>query len=169
MPARLTLKMRGSGAGEAARARAAAPGRWGREGSMCAGRFSMTRSQTGRAMDSSAVGSEEEAFADEIARLNGMLSAGLSFRLAAVDHVAYLEPPPPGGPSFRAAPLVASGVLVHGRRDGALRVASRPVMLAPKRRDRLLALASCLAECAMDLGLGTGVYGPSLRAGPWSR
>lgn len=88
-----------------------------------------------------------------------MLHAGLSFWLAPA---AKGQPPEPWAGFERGEPpgasLEASGVLVQGCAGGVLRTASRAVTLAAARRDRLLALASCLAECAMDLGLGTGIY-----------
>lgn len=99
----------------------------------------------------------ERSFADELERLNALLGKGISFELL----------PAAGGVEAAGRGRVseegllcsspASGVLTLGR-AGREVAAARPLPLPRGRRERLLALASCLAECAMDLGLGAAVY-----------
>ena len=88
---------------------------------------------------------------DDLARLNSLLVADIRFAV---------EP-------AREPASTASGVLTHrvsGRRQ---RSASFPVICSAVRRQLLHSLAGSLAECAMTLGLGAGVYRGS-RATPGS-
>lgn len=115
-------------------------------------------------MDLRAGRRRDEAFAADVARLNGLLGVGISFELISVDVVVGdATGEQRRGRASPAAPRVASGILILGEGGTVRRVASRPVALSRRRRDRFLALASCLAECAMDLGLGIGVYGHAAR------
>lgn len=102
---------------------------------------------------------QDEALSADVAQLNGLLGVGISFRLVSGDGDAGGMGPGGhrGGASWNGS-SIASGVLTLGEKGNARRAASRPVALSRRRRDRLLALASCLAECAMDLGIGIGVY-----------
>jgi len=50
------------------------------------------------------------------------------------------------------------GVLTHRVSDRRQRTASFPVLCSAARRQQLHSLARSLAECAMALGLGAGVY-----------
>ena len=101
----------------------------------------------------------DESFAADIAQLNGLLGVGISFELTSFDvAVGAMGGQQRRGCASPTAPRVASGVLILGEGDTVRRIASRPVALSRRRRDRFLALASCLAECAMDLGLGIGIY-----------
>ncbi len=101
----------------------------------------------------------DESFAADVAQLNALLGVGISFELTSfgVAIEGAVGQQRRGGASPSAL-RVASGVLILGEGGTVRRVASRPVALSRRRRDRFLALASCLAECAMDLGLGIGVY-----------
>ncbi len=51
-----------------------------------------------------------------------------------------------------------TGVLVVEFAGGRRRRADHPVLIAGERRRRLHSLAASIAECAMSLGLGTGIY-----------
>lgn len=87
----------------------------------------------------------------DLARLNSLLVADIRFAV---------EP-------TREPASTARGVLTHrvsGRRE---RSASFPVICFAVRRQLLHSLAGSLAECAMTLGLGAGVYRES-RAAPGS-
>jgi len=77
----------------------------------------------------------------DLARLNSALAAGIRFALEPT-----LEP---------ASTL--RGVLTH-LVSGGRRSASFPVSCSAVRRQLLHSLARSLAECAMVLGLGAGVY-----------
>ena len=126
----------------------------GRDEGVCADRFSMTRAIQEGVMGTVAGRRSDELLSPDIARLNEMLRAGLSFELVGLESL----PTSAGARGARDEAVVrASGVLAQAVRGAARRVASHPVALAARRRDRLLALSSCLAECAMDLGLGVGV------------
>jgi hypothetical protein len=94
----------------------------------------------------------------DVAYLNGLLVSGVSLSLVAepglVDGAAiefdWTAVPTGQGASARV-------VLVATDRQGGRREASRRLRLTPGRRPWLLALSAGLAECAMDLGLGTSV------------
>jgi hypothetical protein len=91
----------------------------------------------------------------ELARLNEALGAHLSLSL---------ERGGAGGGGCEAAhergrrPGPETAVLVAVTSNGTRRSASCPVAPATRRRRQLLALAASVAECAMDLGVGTGLY-----------
>lgn len=99
----------------------------------------------------------------DIARLNDRLGPGARFVVNTV--------PPQCGSTTRSdrdgAPVVpralgagrhASGVLELTTVRGSPVRASHPVTMGAPRRRVLHSLAACLAECAMSLGIGTGVY-----------
>jgi hypothetical protein len=85
-------------------------------------------------------GSAEEVdscLARDAAHLNGMLAPGLSFSVEMNE---------------------ASAVFALEERSGSRRKATRRrLRLTPGRRTRQLVLCDCLAECAMELGLGASV------------
>lgn len=94
----------------------------------------------------------------EVELLNGMLGDGLSL----VVEPGSIRRAVTGRrglgrgvvPAVRRPGIV---VLVLTDECGARRQVSRRLRLAPGRRPLLLALSACLAECAMDLGLGASV------------
>ncbi len=86
-------------------------------------------------MEAVAGGWDRELLSD-VALLNGILGDGLSF---AVERER------------------ATAILVLADQCGSCRQASRRLRLTPGRRPRWLALSACLAECAMDLGLGVSI------------
>jgi hypothetical protein len=73
----------------------------------------------------------------DVERLNRVIAAGLRFRIRR-DH----------------GRTGAVGVLIAKRADGTETIACRELDVTGSGRSRLLAVASCLAECAMELGLG---------------
>ncbi len=77
-------------------------------------------------------------FREDVERLNGNLRPDLRFAVVADGTV--------------------TGVLVVEFAGGRRRRADHPVLIAGERRRRLHSLAASLAECAMSLGLGTGIY-----------
>lgn len=102
---------------------------------------------------------------DDLVRLNSLLGGGLRFEVdtirpretghASVDGRTGDERP--RGRSYRVV-----GTLFQDGARGAPRSASYPVSCSHVRRQLLHSLAGSLAECAMILGLGAGVYGGSL-------
>jgi hypothetical protein len=84
---------------------------------------------------------------DALARLNAHLGLGLRFELGTEESTGSL----PG-------PRILSGILEHRPVRGRRRTATFPVVHSAERRRFLLSVAGSLAECAMDLGLGAGVY-----------
>ena len=96
----------------------------------------------------------------DLTALNELLGSGLRF--AVVPEERH-EPRRAhrrgvGQSSVHSASPLASGVLTYRPSDGRIAVASFPVACTSARRRLLHSLAGSLAECAMDLGLGTGVY-----------
>lgn len=87
-----------------------------------------------------------DALRRDIARINARLRDGLSVALARSDAVG------------RAG--VEGLVLFVELPDGGRRSAWRPLGLGRRGRRRRLALAACIAECAMSVGLGAGIYRP---------
>jgi len=97
----------------------------------------------------------------DLARLNSTLRADISFDVkqsccgdstaAAPDSFASRNVVRLRGPA-------AMGVLVHTAANGGSKSASCPVVCSQARRQLLHSLAGSLAECAMTLGLGAGVY-----------
>ncbi|MFH1502561.1 MAG: hypothetical protein ABIG03_05905 [Candidatus Eisenbacteria bacterium] len=87
-------------------------------------------------------GSDEGLLVD-VARLNGILREGLSFAVKRG--------------SAAAEERTATAVLELADAGGTPRRVFRRVRLARERRPRRLALSGCLAECAMELGLGASV------------
>ena len=80
---------------------------------------------------------------DDLVRLNSLLNADLRFEVDSIE--------PRGGGT-------ASGILVCQSSRGFQRTATYPVMFSRRRRKLLHSLCGSLAECAMALGLGAGVY-----------
>jgi hypothetical protein len=78
----------------------------------------------------------------DLARLNALLVANIRFAV---------EPTP-------EAASTATGVLTHRISCRRQMSASFPVVCSAVRRQLLHSLAGSLAECAMILGLGAGVY-----------
>jgi len=79
----------------------------------------------------------------------------------------------PGGCSVAGSGLSGSGARGRGSEEGLVLlgvlssgvVAVVPVVPARTARQRLLSLSDSIAECAMLLGLGTSLYGMSVRVG----
>ena len=92
----------------------------------------------------------------EVARLNSFLRSNLTFSLEG-DVWREWSPDSPGGPPCPAGAPVR-GTLTVATPGGAKRTTASVVAGGWSRRGRLLAIAGCLAECAMTLGLGAGVY-----------
>jgi len=80
---------------------------------------------------------------DDLVRLNSLLNADLRFEVDSIELHC-------GG--------TASGILVCESSRGFQRTATYPVMFSRRRRKLLHSLSGSLAECAMALGLGAGVY-----------
>ena len=80
---------------------------------------------------------------DDLSRLNSLLEVGLRFELDT-------------GETRGAG--TGSGILVCESSRGTRQTARYPVMLSGERRKLLNSLSRSLAECAMALGLGAGVY-----------
>ncbi|MBM3307905.1 MAG: hypothetical protein FJY74_06235 [Candidatus Eisenbacteria bacterium] len=89
----------------------------------------------------------------DVERLNGLLADDLVFLV--VDPSLTRSRADPRGAT---QPRTASGILVVRSAGGAERRASSSIARPASRRAGLAALSACLAECAMSLGLGTGVY-----------
>jgi hypothetical protein len=108
-------------------------------------------------------GKNDEAprfFRPDIGRINALLRDNLRFEVARGGSPSSSSPPSSdAGASLRAA-LADRGVLTVELPDGRRLSAGAELTAPGSRRDRLLALAACLAECAMSLGLGAGVYSP---------
>jgi len=94
----------------------------------------------------------------ELARLNEALGEHLSLYLEHGEASAVGRVLPRA--SGRRHGL-GTAVLVAVTSNGARRTARCPVAPATRRRRQLLALAASIAECAMQLGLGTGLYRPA--------
>ena len=98
---------------------------------------------------------------DDLARLNSLLRANLQF---AVEPVCSRDPgcvgpdAPRDSSPVRAPAATIRGVLTHRAAGGRQRSAWFPVVCSTARRQQLHSLARSLAECAMILGLGAGVY-----------
>jgi hypothetical protein len=96
---------------------------------------------------------------DDVRRLNAVLGLGLSFRLRRVSISTERRSK---GPRERrggtVAPARVAGVLTVATPFSTRESAPFPVRTGGRRRELLLALACCLAECAMDLGMGTAIY-----------
>ena len=79
----------------------------------------------------------------DLERLNSLLNADLRFEMD-------FREPHGGG--------TTSGILVCEPPHGLRRTATCPVVFSRRRRKFLHSLSGSLAECAMALGLGAGVY-----------
>ena len=97
----------------------------------------------------------------DLARLNSILDTNLRF---AVEQARFDDP---GGSEWEAADrrrgtrvpsLAATGVLMYEPLTGLHLSAAFPITCSGARRLLLHSLAGSLAECAMTLGLGVGVY-----------
>jgi hypothetical protein len=103
----------------------------------------------------------DAVLAGDVARLNDLLDSGVSFTLENAPprrevgggHPTELRVPEADDPTRRA-----SGVLELETPSGTRARASCPVTMRASRRAALHSLAACLAECAMSLGVGTGIY-----------
>ena len=125
--------------------------------------------RTGRALPSDRSGRPSGGSIDpgDLARLNSRLAENLRFAVeptcsrgaVRVGQYACVERSP-----AREATATARGVLVYGASEGRQRSASFPVVCSAVRRLLLHSLARSLAECAMTLGLGAGVYRESSAA-----
>jgi hypothetical protein len=100
---------------------------------------------------------------EDIARLNGVLADHLRFAIQAGSAAATDRDPREARGMRPGREDVASGVLTMTLPDGATRTVTRPLVATGRRRYLLLSLSTCLAECAMALGLGAGVYRRSAR------
>jgi len=119
--------------------------------------------RTGRALPSGCSGRPRSGSIDpgDVARLNSRLAENLLFAVestwsrdaARVGRDACVERSP-----AREATATVRGVLVYWASEGRQRSASFPVICSVVRRRLLHSLARSLAECAMALGLGAGVY-----------
>jgi hypothetical protein len=102
---------------------------------------------------------------EDIARLNGALRSGMRFS------VRSAPPRGPGSPGldarlrlpgvsepFGAHPSTVVGVLMCGSLAGRCLSAAFPVDRTVAGRACLHSLAGSLAECAMSLGLGAGIF-----------
>ncbi|MBD3348728.1 MAG: hypothetical protein GF400_05990 [Candidatus Eisenbacteria bacterium] len=99
----------------------------------------------------------------DIQVLNRLLASGLSLSVVTEPGrgEAPAEIPPPETEPRRARARV---VLVQSDERGSRREASRRLLLTCGRRRLLLGLSECLAECAMDLGLGASVCRPRVES-----
>ncbi len=97
----------------------------------------------------------EEKLGRSLRRLNAEIADGCALELACSPGPPKRRPGGPGRGSDDG--LVLLGVLSTGA------VAIVPVVPARTTRRRLLALSDSIAECAMLLGLGTSIYGISVR------
>jgi hypothetical protein len=61
-------------------------------------------------------------------------------------------------PRLTFSVLMGRGRMVVELADGGRRAVDRPILTTRRLRHRLHAVAACFAECAMELGIGTGVY-----------
>jgi len=103
----------------------------------------------------------------DVARLNRVLRADVEIRF---DLVAEFGPESGGGVGCRSEACgSAVATLVHYLEDGRLETASSSISFVGSRRDRLRLMASAVGECAMALGLGTGVYGEAALGGTAQR
>jgi len=99
----------------------------------------------------------------EAARLNSFLRSGLTFSIERGPRSGELPGRREGERRGSGEPV--RGVLTVAMAGGAERAAASIVVAGRSRRGRLLAIASCLADCAMALGLGAGVYEARPRRG----
>ncbi len=101
--------------------------------------------------------SDGEKLGERLRRVNAEIADGCVLELACSPGV------PPRGRGARRRDfddgLVLLGVLSSGT------IAVVPVVPAPTPRRHLLSLSDAIAECAMLLGLGTSLYGSSVRSG----
>lgn len=108
----------------------------------------------------------------DVERLNRLLRSGLTFY---IEPDGGRDPPGPVRGGLLPAPVRARagcvhrgraaegavatrGVLVMVFEDGRRQTASCSIPIGGSERGRLLAISRGLSECAMALGLGTGVY-----------
>jgi len=99
----------------------------------------------------------QPSLGSDVLRLNAGLGSEFSFHLRRVSAPARRRA---GGlrERRRLTPTQAAGVLTVATTRSTRESAAFPVRMGGRRRERLLALARCLAECAMDLGMGTAIY-----------
>lgn len=95
---------------------------------------------------------------EDIELLNALLRPDVRFRVSG-DRTAGVAPSVPGARGAATHALTQTGILEISTSRG-LRVAARiPLLIERHERRRRHILAGCLAECAMQIGLGMGVYG----------
>jgi hypothetical protein len=101
---------------------------------------------------------------DGLARLNDALGAGLSFSVELPRKAAFL----PWGRGATASDADLRSAVLIARQPGGPARCARCVLAAPAADARafLLSVATSVGECAMRLGLGTGVYRRRLTAEP---
>lgn len=126
--------------------------------------------RTGRASLSDRSGRPRGGSVDprDLARLNSLLAENLRFAVESTssrDAVRVRQDPCVDRSPAREAIATAMGVLMYGVSEERQRSASFPFVCSAVRRRLLHSLARSLAECAMTLGLGAGVY----RASPITR
>lgn len=101
----------------------------------------------------------------DIGRINALLKDNLRFEVSRSGSPALARCPSSVSGAGLGAALADRGVLTLELPNGSRLSAGAELKVPGSRRGRLLALAACLAECAMSLGLGAGVYSPlALRA-----
>ncbi|MCK4410319.1 MAG: hypothetical protein KAW67_09545, partial [Candidatus Eisenbacteria sp.] len=101
----------------------------------------------------------------DVARLNSILVENLRFAVESTYSRGSIcvGPDTCADTSPACEPIsTARGVLIYKTSEGRQRTASFPVVCFTVRRHLLHSLSRSLAECAMTLGLGAGVYRESL-------
>lgn len=119
--------------------------------------------RTGRVLHSGCSGRPRSGAIDpgDLARLNSHLAGNLRFAVESTwsrDAVRVGQDACVERSSALEATATARCVLVYWSSEGRERSASFPVVCSTVRRRLLHSLARSLAECAMTLGLGSGVY-----------
>lgn len=95
--------------------------------------------------------------AADLARLNRALAVNLRFGVASPNSVVGEVSARRSGRRAEEGPAEA-GILEMELSGGATRRAIHLIAANSPHRRHLHLLAACLAECAMELGLGTGIY-----------
>ena len=119
--------------------------------------------RTGRASPSDCSGRRGGGAVDpcDLARLNSLLAENLRFAVESTcscDGVRAGQDTCVERSPARDASATARGVLTHRASEGRQKSASFPVVCSGARRLLQHSVARSLAECAMTLGLGAGVY-----------
>ena len=133
---------------------------------MTCGRLESAKEPPHRSVRQARRDSGARPFGEALARLNGMLGDNLTFSIEGTD-----SRPGARGSLERTCGLesVQMAVLVVARPGGRSTSVTCPVPVSGAHRSSLLSVAVSLAECAMLVGLGTGVYrrGSSRSSAPW--